>query len=306
MKRKVLLTLLSLVIAVSAFCGIHAFASDVSVTGTEEAPNESPELSFYGAALVLNNTIDIRYMVNAKNVADPYDLELLIWTDARDEYVKGTENYRLAYSGKTMTYKGVVYPSFDFDGVGAKRLADSYYAVVCLETEDGIIYSAPCKYSVLQYAYNKLGKTGTATTDENLKALIKEMLEYGAASQRYLDYKTERLADDDFYQVKVSGGLLPDGFSSGLYLEGDKVTLTASDINASGEAFLYWTNPEGELLSNEGVLEITVGAENKTYTAVYGECLSHFMGEWYVDTHETCTSTGLDKRECRVCGAVET
>ena len=30
MKRKILLTLLSLVIAVSAFCGIHAFASDAS------------------------------------------------------------------------------------------------------------------------------------------------------------------------------------------------------------------------------------------------------------------------------------
>ena len=269
MKRKILLTLLSLVIAVSAFCGIHAFASDVSVTGTEEAPNESPELSFYGAALVLNNTIDIRYMVNAKNVADPYDLELLIWTDARDEYVKGTENYHLAYSGKTMTYKGVVYPSFDFDGVGAKRLADSYYAVVCFETEDGIIYSAPCKYSVLQYAYNKLGKTGTATTDENLKALIKEMLEYGAASQRYLDYKTERLADDDFYQVKVSGGLLPDGFSSGLYLEGENLSICAPITDMEGKTFSHWTDSQGTKISTAATYELTVGNKNEVYTAVY-------------------------------------
>ncbi len=36
------------------------------------------------------------------------------------------------------------------------------------------------------------------------------------------------------------------------------------------------------------------------------DAIGHIYGEWEVLTEATCTSTGLEKRICRVCGGVET
>ena len=71
MKTKLLFLLLAFVIAVSTVGGIYAFASD-------EAPdvaavNEEAKASFYGATLVLNNTIQIRYVVKTENVSNNYE-----------------------------------------------------------------------------------------------------------------------------------------------------------------------------------------------------------------------------------------
>ena len=308
MKNKLLFLLLALVIAVSTIGGIYAFASDEApeASETEEAP--APKASFYGATLVLSNTIQIRYIVRAENVADYNDISVLVWKTAQDEYVSGTEDYTLTYSGKTTNIGGgVKRPSFDFNGVGPQKLADDFYAVVALKTESGIEYSSPAKYGVLNYAYARFGKLGNAaSTDENLVLLLEEMLDYGAASQKYTKYKTDRLATSDFYQIKTAGGKLPDGFTSGFYLEGEKVTLTATDKNAAGEVFICWADSEGNFLSQDNSIEITVANKNDTYTAVYGECIKHIFGDWFIDVEETCTETGLDKRVCTICGKAET
>ena len=268
MKRKILFILLVAVLSLSTVFGVCSFASDGATSATAESA-EAPKAEFFGAALVLDNAIKIRYMVNPENVADNNDLVLLVWTEAQDEYTLGSESYKLDYEGKTMSYNGKVYPVFDFNGVGAKRLADDFYAVVAVKTETGYTYSAPCKYGVLQYAYNKLGKTGTATGNEALKILIKEMLEYGAASQNYLAYKTDRLASDDFYQVKVAGGSLSDGFNSGLYLEGEKVAVKAAESNTADEKFSHWADDSGNVVSTEATFTYTVGNKNVILTPVF-------------------------------------
>ena len=269
--------------------------------------NQGPVLpeppKFYGAALVLDNAIKLRYMVRPDNVADFNDLVLFVWSTPQTEYTPENAEFTLDYNGIVMTYSGIKYPSFDFDGVGAKKLADSFYAVVGMKTESGeIVCSAPVKYGALQYCYNKLGKTGTASTDAKLTELINEMLDYGAASQKYLNYKTDRLANDDFYQIKTSGGTLPDGFTSGLYKEGEAVKLSASEANNEGRLFSYWKNSSGTTVSTEREFSVTVSAKNEQYTAVYEGC-AH-TGEWTTVTAPTCTTVGKAQQICTVCSAV--
>ena len=294
MKTKLLFLLLALVIAVSTIGGIYAFASEEAPEAaavSEEA--NAPKASFYGATLVLSNTIQIRYIVNVENVTNYNDISVLVWKTAPENYVSGTQDYTLTYSGKTTNIGGgVKLPSFDFNGVGPQKLADDFYAVVALKTESGVEYSSPAKYGVLNYAYARFGKLGNAaSTDANLVLLLEEMLDYGAASQKYTSYKTDRLATSDFYQIKTVGGKLPDGFTSGFYLEGEKVTLTATDKNAAGEIFICWADANGNFLSKDKSFEITVANKNEAYTAVYGECISHVFGEWYIETEETCTGS---------------
>ena len=296
MKTKLLFLLLTLVIAVSTFCGVYAFASDEAPEATLQNEETAPKASFYGATLVLSNTVQIRYIVRDENVADYNDISVLVWKSAQDEYVSGTEDYTLTYNGKTTNIGGgVKLPSFDFNGVGPQKLADDFYAVVALKTESGVEYSAPAKYSVLNYAYARFGKLGSApSTDENLVLLLEELLEYGAASQKYTKYKTDRLATADFYQIKTSGGKLADGFTSGFYLEGEKVTLTAPEENADGLIFASWQDSEGNEISSEAVTEITVGAKNEVYTAIYKEAVKYSDGLAYTKNSDgTYTVTGI-------------
>ena len=74
-------------------------------------------------------------------------------------------------------------------------MTDVIYARAYISVGGEEYYSEPVKYSILNYIYNKLGYTGTATTNEKLDALLRGMLEYGASAQMYFDYKTEELAN---------------------------------------------------------------------------------------------------------------
>ena len=191
MKRRIFLVILALILVVSA-SSVFAVAADGTEASTPAAQASEPSLKFYGATLVLSNTIEIRYIANLKNVEDVNDVKLLVWINAPEEYKKGTERYEVSYAGKTQSVSGVSYPCFDFKNAGAKRMTDNFYAVLYMQTADGVEhYSSPVKYSILNYAYSKLGKTGTMASDPKLITLINSILDYGACSQEYLNYHIE-------------------------------------------------------------------------------------------------------------------
>ena len=302
MKKRIFLALIAVLLLACIIGVVSASADDAQYEVQTSAVSE-PELKFYGATLVLNNSVEIRYIANVKNVSNVNDLKLLVWLDPQTEYKKGTERYVVDYAGKTMAVSGVSYPCFDFQNAGAKRMTDNFYAVLYIKTDSGEYYSTPAKYSVLNYAYSKLGKTGTATTDSKLKKLLENLLAYGASAQEYQNYKTDRLPTDDFYQVKVSGGTISDGSSNGLYLEGESVTISAAPTIADGKIFAYWQNSAGTAVSKNTSYTLTVGTKNEIYTAVY-EC--NHQGAWVTEKAATCNSTGVEKRICTVCSEVST
>ncbi len=63
-----------------------------------------------------------------------------------------------------------------------------------LEKNGRTYYWKPDTYSIAQYAYTQLGKTGIST---ELQALCAELLRYGATAQIFKDYRTDALADRD-------------------------------------------------------------------------------------------------------------
>ena len=234
-------------------------------TITAGAATPTPELSIDYCNLSFQNNVCIKYAVKS-NVSD---VKVLIWTEPQKEYVVGTHNDEITdfYSE---TINGVSYKIFDYTKLYAKQMTDVVYACAYVEVDDVDYYSNVNKYSILQYAYNKLGKTGTASTDVELQEMLTHMLEYGAGAQKYLnDYKVDRLATDNWYQVKLTAGALDDGCMHGLYLPGDKVTMTAPTKDAYGASFTYWEDSKGNVVGTSATYELTVGNKNETYSPIY-------------------------------------
>ena len=257
-KRIVLFT--SLVVAILMLSALIAVG----------AQSEKPEMIIDYCALSFNSTVCIKYAV-ASNVSD---VKLLIWNEPQTEYKVGTQDAILTTVGD-QTIDGKKYIVFDYDGLAAKQMTDDVYAVAYAQAGGTDYYSELNKYSILQYAYDMIDTLSDSSSDSDkaLKAMLEDMLVYGASAQTYFKYKTDRLATADFYRIKVNGGLLGDGSKRGLYLEGDELTLTACESDENGIPFSHWENSAGEILSWERSYNITVGRENAEYTAIYSSDL---------------------------------
>ena len=281
MKKRILALLIAVLTVVSSFAVFGV------VTG---ASSPAPQLNLAYANLSFRDSICMKFAIDA-NVDN---VKLLVWTSPEAEYVKGTEDGAISnyYNG---TINGVSYKMFDYPIV-AKQMADVIYVRAYVKVDTVDYYSNVVKYSVLQYAYNKLGKTATASTDAELKTLLTAMLDYGAAAQLYLDdYKADRLANANWYQVKLTAGLLDDGFNNGLYLPGDKVTLTAPATDANGVEFGYWADSTGASVATTASFVLTVGNKNEIYTPVYGESEEQYSEglEFESNGDGTCILLGM-------------
>lgn len=239
----------------------------IGATIAVSATGNAPEMSIDYCNLSFRDSVCIKYAVASTSTEET---TLLLWNEPSDEYLYGTHIAELETVGN-QTISGATYKVYDYTGLAAKQMTDVVYARAYTVVDGKAYYSDVEKYSILQYAYNKLGKTGTASDDENLKAMLSSMLEYGANAQKYFEYDVERLATDDFYQIKVVGGLIEDQCNHGLYLEGDKVNVIAPETDGDGIAFVGWINENGDVVAEIAEATITVGTSNDVYTAVYGE-----------------------------------
>ena len=252
MKKRWIALLLTLVLVTGSF---------VMVAGAQVS---APNLDIEYCNLSFRDSVCIKYAVRENEA----DVKLLIWTAPEAEYTIGTEDADIA-TYYTEEIGGVSYMIFDYTELTAKQMADVVYARAYAKVGTVEYYGAVNKYSILQYAYNKLGKTATATSDAELKEMLVDMLVYGASAQKYFDYKEDRLATADWYQVKLTEGALEDGSAHGLYLSGDKVTLTAPATDTSGATFSYWADAAGNRVATTATFELTVGSKNAVYTPVY-------------------------------------
>ena len=136
---------------------------------------------------------------------------------------------------------------FKTEGVAAKDMADVFYvqAIDANGKKSDVV-----RYSVGEYLYERLATEGITEAQENL---YYQTLIFGAAAQAVLAPSTTPITSYRYVQVK--GGLLSDGYNSGIYPIGTEITpvgdgvytwdvysyaddktLTQSTINA-GESF---------------------------------------------------------------------
>ncbi len=238
--------------------------------------------------LSFQDNVYIKYAVSVEN-AD--DVKLLVWREPQDEYVYGSQDDVLSPLNYTENVDNKECLIFDYTKLAARNMGDFVYARAYANVGEAEIYSAVSKYSILQYALNKLGKTGTETQDENLKELLKGMLEYGALAQRYFNYKTEHLVTADYYQVFVEGGQLSDGSNHGLYMANEEVTINATLFNDLGQIFYRFEDNLENSIGFSLAQSITVGTKNETYKAVYKD---YSIGLEYDSNNDgTCCLCGL-------------
>ena len=284
--KKIVTIILSVALLLGVFVTLAVFTS---------AESPTPNLDIAYCNLSFRDSICIKYAVKS-NVSN---VKMLIWTSPESEYTIGTHDSEIT-EYYTENINGVSHMIFDYTELSAKQMTDVIYARAYVQVDGADYYSNVNKYSILQYAYNMLGKTASSEADDELKELLTQMLAYGAAAQKYFDdYKIDRLATSNWYQVVVTSGCLDDGCAHGLYLPGDKVTMIASTIDENGATFCYWADSRGNKIGTTAIYELTVGNKNEIYTPVYIkystglEFDSNGDGTCYIISMGDCTDTEL-------------
>ena len=154
----------------------------------------SAPLEFKGASLTLHSNLAINYKVDKTLFEEvgytaPYVLFMIGDTE--------TKVSKYTVSGD--------YYVFDFTNIAPHQIGDTVYATL-YATYDGKEYASEVKeYGVSAYCYNMLGKY---TTDEyaELKTLLVDLLNYGAQSQIYMDYNTDKLVNEALTDEQIAWG----------------------------------------------------------------------------------------------------
>lgn len=148
------------------------------------------------ASITMNGNIAINYYMRLSDEVISDETAYMEFTMA-----DGTVTKIPVSAGIKTDYKGETYYVYSCV-VKAKEMTDD---VICQFFYEGGS-TAPFTYSVRTYAMNILQKS----RNEDMKALVKAMLHYGAATQIHFGYHTERLANagleaPDYSGVTING-----------------------------------------------------------------------------------------------------
>ena len=206
---------------------------------------ETHTLKLAGANIEMDTDTSLMFAVSTDIAYE--NVQLLVWDEAPAEYTVESANGEMKLTNPTTRVINDAEYAVFTKQLLAKQMTDTFYLCAYANVEGVEYYSEPIKYSILEYAYTKLGYTGeAATTKENLIPLIEAMLNYGAAAQTYANYKTDALATDDFVYVEVANATFADGFNYGLYKAGASVPVTiAEGYKLSINATLFEETAEG-------------------------------------------------------------
>ncbi len=152
------------------------------------------ELTFSGAALLLQSDLAIKYKVNIKDFENSgYKYPCVRFT---------MNNSELLVCDYTTTDDEII---FDFTNIAPYMINDTIYATL-YATYNGVEYASVTKeYSVATYCYNMLGKYITEEYAE-LQTLLVDLLNYGSKTQEYLNYKTDALANAQLTEEQAAWG----------------------------------------------------------------------------------------------------
>lgn len=257
------IALLSALVVLLSVC-VSIFAYQITPVKAEAAENtEEPQITLVGANVSLKDSVNIVYAAAVKGYDyTKYKTKLLVWKAPQAEYTKKNCDVVVnsSYHDTIASYSCDMF----YYGMPAKNIVDQLYVRAYVEIDGKEYYSGTTKYSLLEYLYDQLAKSGLT---EYQKRMYEAVLKYGGRAQDLFDYLRNRRADDTFYSIHVENGTFADGFTRGMFLEGEKVVMTANAA-PEGKKFAYWQDMNGIILGYEEVLTVTATSAN-TYTAVF-------------------------------------
>lgn len=274
------IALLSALVVLLSVC-VSIFAYQITPVKAEAAENtEEPQITLVGANVSLKDSVNIVYAAAVKGYDyTKYKTKLLVWKTPQKDYT--IENaLKIIEKNKDKTDKSEIecvivdssyhatLGSYSCDmfyyGMPAKNIVDQLYVRAYVEIDGKEYYSGTTKYSLLEYLYDQLAKSGLT---EYQKRMYEAVLKYGGRAQDLFDYLRNRRADDTFYSIHVENGTFADGFTRGMFLEGEEVVMKANAA-PEGKKFAYWQDMNGIILGYDEVLTVKATSAN-TYTAVF-------------------------------------
>ena len=155
--------------------------------------HEDPSVD--GASLILSSDITVRYLAKKER------LDNIGYTDVKAKVVLG--NTSTIITPEIITVGGIECYSFKYYNVFPKQMNDKMYVTVYGKLNDKVYASDVFVYSAATYAYNKISND---TTQETLKTLLVDMLNYGAAAQIFSSYNTENLVNANLTTAQKAYG----------------------------------------------------------------------------------------------------
>ena len=263
MKKKLFLLVFAITIVLSAAC-LAVCADTVE-----------PKVDTYAYNLVFGNQVYIEYAVKVDGAtgASLSDVGVLVWREGTTDRKPETAAADLK-ALKTVSIEGVDCYVSVYTDISAKEMTDKVFSQPYVKYNGKTYYGKIVEYSICTYAERKLGlvKGVEGTKDENLRSMLREMLDYGANAQKYFGYKTDKLATDLLknrvnivYDSMMTVGAdgketsVPNPNPAALELVSGKYKLQAPQ--KEGYTFKYWADMDNEW---EPITEIDTSAE-KTY-----------------------------------------
>lgn len=257
------IALLSALVVLLSVC-VSIFAYQITPVKAEAAENtEEPQITLVGANVSLKDSVNIVYAAAVKGYDyTKYKTKLLVWKAPQAEYTKKNCDVVVdsSYHDTIASYSCDMF----YYGMPAKNIVDQLYVRAYVEIDGKEYYSGTTKYSLLEYLYDQLAKSGLT---EYQKRMYEAVLKYGGRAQDLFDYLRNRRADDTFYSIHVENGTFADGFTRGMFLENEEVVMKANAA-PEGKKFAYWQDMNGIILGYEEVLTVKATSAN-TYTAVF-------------------------------------
>ena len=246
---------------------------------TAVATGEDNNLTIDGATLSVSSDITVKYLLK-KTAFDN--------AGYKDPYIEAT------YCGKTTkldalvtSVSGIECYVFSFNNVAPHKMNDSIYTVLYAQKDGELCVGQTHEYSVAKYAYSKLA----TTTDPYFRTMLVDMLNYGAAAQKYMNYNVNALVNADLTEKQQSYGTqnlrelttvkyLPTAEASdkanwvglGLYLENKVAIRGYFDTDLTNGIYVKVTDEAGKTLGTVPYSDLTtaIGPDNTpVYTFIF-------------------------------------
>lgn len=163
---------------------------------------------FYGANVTMGNNLDMMFafpQAGADDWGGYYVVAVRTYSLDKNGNIKQTVTEKYAFDDAQWTVNGNYYV-VTYDGFAAKEMCDTITLIVC--NSSGIAVSEPWVDSMQDYAMRMLSKA-EANDLQNMKILIVDMLNYGAAAQNYFGYGTDApLANSELSDEQQNSGSL--------------------------------------------------------------------------------------------------
>ena len=155
---------------------------------------DTSDLIFKSASLTLQDDLVINYKVEETLFAENgYTNPYVVFS------LNGVETKVTEYTLENGKY------IFDFEDIIPHQMNDAIYATL-YATYDGVEYASKVReYSVATYCYNMLEKYNTDDYAK-LRTLLVDLLNYGAASQVYMNYNIEELVNSSLTEEQKAWG----------------------------------------------------------------------------------------------------